>query len=43
MTPNQNTLNNTIAKLQKKKKKLQDECEHKFENGYCIYCYKEKK
>ena len=43
LTPNQFTLNNTIAKLLEENQKLQDECEHEFENGYCIYCYKEKK
>ena len=42
LTPNQFTLNNTIAKLLEENQKLQDECKHKFEDGYCIYCYKEK-
>jgi hypothetical protein len=42
MTPNVFTLNNTIAKLLAENKKLQEECEHVFENGYCIYCMKEE-
>lgn len=42
MTPNQFTLNNTIAKLLKENQQLQNECNHDFQNGYCIYCYKEK-
>ncbi len=40
MTPNVFTLNNTIAELLAENKKLQEECEHVFENGYCIYCMK---
>lgn len=40
MTPNVFTLNNTIAELFAENKKLQEECEHVFENGYCIYCMK---
>ena len=42
MTPNQFTLNNTIAKLLKENSDLQKHCKHQFDNGYCIYCYKEK-
>lgn len=42
MTPNQFTLNNTIAKLLKENADLQKHCNHQFDNGYCIYCYKEK-
>lgn len=42
MTPNQFTLNNTIAKLLKENSKLQKHCNHEFEDGYCIYCYKEE-
>lgn len=42
MTPNQFTLNNTIAKLLKENSDLQKYCKHQFDNGYCIYCYKEK-
>ena len=36
MTPN------TIAKLLKENSDLQKHCKHQFDNGYCIYCYKEK-
>lgn len=42
LTPNQFTLNNTIAELLKENQQLQKECNHDFEDGYCIYCYKEK-
>lgn len=42
LSPNQFTLNNTIANLLEENKKLQKQCKHVFENGYCIYCYKEK-
>ena len=40
MTPNVFTLNNTVAELLAENKALQEECEHVFENGYCIYCLK---
>ena len=40
LSPNQFTLNNTIRELLEENKKLQDQCEHVFEGGYCIYCYK---
>lgn len=40
MTPNMFTLNNTIAGLLAQNKALQDECEHVFEEGYCVYCMK---
>lgn len=43
LTPNQFTLNNTIAKLLKENQQLQNECNHDFQDGYCVYCYKEKK
>lgn len=42
LTPNRFTLNNTIAKLLEENDKLQAQCSHEFEDGYCIYCYKEK-
>ena len=42
LTPNQFTLNNTVAKLLKENQQLQNECKHDFQDGYCIYCYKEK-
>ena len=35
-------LNTQVAKLIQENKKLREQCEHKFENGVCIYCdYKE--
>ena len=40
LSPNQFTLNNTIRELLEENKKLQDQCKHVFEGGYCIYCYK---
>lgn len=40
MTPNVFTLNNTVAELLAENKALQAECEHVFEDGYCIYCMK---
>lgn len=42
MTPNQFTLNNTVSNLLLENRELQNECEHEFEDGYCIYCYKAK-
>lgn len=41
MTPNIFSLNNTIADILSENKKLQNECKHEFEDGFCIYCYKE--
>ena len=43
MSPNIFTLNNTVAKLLKENEELQNICNHSFEDGYCIYCYKEEK
>ena len=40
MTPNVFTLNNTIAELLAENRQLQDECEHFFEEGFCVYCMK---
>lgn len=40
MTPSVFTLNNTIAELLTENRKLQDECEHVFEEGFCVYCMK---
>lgn len=40
--PNKFTLNNTILEITQEIKKLQDICDHEFEDGYCIYCYKSK-
>ena len=41
--PNQFTLNNTVRELLEENAKLQQKCKHEYEDGYCIYCYKEKK
>lgn len=41
LTPNKFTLNNTVAQLLKENEELQKQCEHNFQDGYCIYCYKE--
>ena len=43
VTPNKFTLNNTVAKLLEENKKLQEQCQHNFINGYCEYCYMEQK
>ena len=40
LTPNQFVLNNTVAQLLKENAQLQQQCQHEFEEGYCIYCYK---
>jgi hypothetical protein len=40
MSPNKFTLNNIIATLLQENAKLQQQCEHDFEEGFCIYCYK---
>ena len=40
LTPNQFILNNTVARLLKENAQLQQQCQHEFEEGYCIYCYK---
>lgn len=42
LTPNQFSLNNTIASLLIENDSLQQQCPHEFVEGYCIYCYKEK-
>lgn len=42
LSPNKFVLNNTIAKLLKDNEELQKQCEHNFQDGYCIYCYKEE-
>lgn len=42
MTPNFFTLNNTVKDLLLENEKLQAQCPHEFEDGYCIYCYKEE-
>ena len=42
LSPNKFTLNNTVARLLKENDELQKQCEHNFQDGYCIYCYKEE-
>ena len=42
MTPNVFTLNNTVADLLQENAELQKKCTHEFEDGYCVYCYKEE-
>ena len=42
ISPNIFTLNNTVAQLLKENEILQSQCEHEFEDGYCIFCYKEE-
>lgn len=42
MILNKFTLNKTIATLWQENFKLQQQCEHDFEEGSCIYCYKSK-
>lgn len=42
LSPNKFTLNNTVAQLLKENEELQKQCEHNYQNGYCIYCYKEE-
>ena len=42
MTPNQFTLNNTIARLLRENSALQKHCKQQFDNGDAIDCYKEK-
>lgn len=40
LSPNLWTLNNTVANLLKENERLQKECTHQFEEGFCIFCYK---
>lgn len=42
ISPNIFTLNNTVAELLKENEILSKHCPHKYEDGYCIYCYKEE-
>lgn len=42
MSPNTFTLNNTVAELLKENATLQTQCDHIYEDGYCIWCYKEE-
>ena len=40
--PNSFVLNNTIKDLLKENEELQKQCNHEFEDGYCVYCYIEE-
>lgn len=40
LQPNTFVLNNLIVEYGKEIGKLQAQCPHEFQNGYCIYCYK---
>ena len=40
LSPNIFTLNNTVRDLLEENDRLQKQCKHVFEDGYCIYCYK---
>lgn len=42
LSPNIFTLNNTIANLLKENEELQQQCAHRFLQGYCEFCYKEE-
>lgn len=42
LSPNQFTLNNMIVELSKEIDKLQSKCTHEFEEGFCIWCYKQE-
>ena len=42
LSPNKFTLNNKIAELLKENEQLQQQCEHEFIDGYCLWCYKEE-
>lgn len=43
LTPSMFTLNNEVSTLLKENENLQKSCDHSFENGFCIYCYKGEK
>ena len=38
MNPSSFVLNNSISDLLEENRKLQKECPHQFEDGFCIYC-----
>lgn len=42
LSPNKFTLNNTVAQLLRENEDLQKQCKHNYQEGYCIYCYKEE-
>lgn len=37
------TLNNEAKKILEENQQLQEQCEHEFVEGRCVYCYKEEK
>lgn len=43
VSPNVFTLNNSVLELLKENEKLQEQCLHEFENGFCKYCYRSEK
>ena len=43
LNPTTFTLNNTIYQLLQENDKIRKECQHHFEDGYCIYCDLEEK
>jgi len=42
MDPTQFTLNAIIANLLSENAQLQAQCVHEYQDGHCIYCYKEE-
>lgn len=40
LTPSKFTLNNTVLDLQKEIIELQNNCNHKYKEGFCEYCYR---
>lgn len=42
LSPAHFVLNAEIAELLKENEELQAQCEHEYENGQCIYCYKQE-
>lgn len=43
VSPNIFTLNNSVLELLRENEKLQDQCPHEFEDGFCKYCYRSEK
>lgn len=42
LRPNFFTLNNIVADLLKENESLQHQCNHQYEEGFCIWCYKQE-
>lgn len=42
LRPDTFVLNEEVKALLDENRKLQQECEHRFENGVCVYCDKEE-